>query len=120
MLINLKNGIIIELMKKNTIILEELKELLRANFDDDIKSVILFGSRATGEAHKNSDYDVLIVLNRDYDREYRCKITSVILDMELKYDIFIDMKVISTNELYNTIKGKEPLYVDAIQEGIYA
>jgi hypothetical protein len=40
--------------------------------------------------------------------------------MELKHDIFIDTKVISTNELYHTIKGKEPLYVDAIQEGIHA
>ncbi len=108
------------MMKKNRIILEELKELLCANFGDDIKSVILFGSRATGEAHKNSDYDVLIVLNCDYDGEYRRKMTSVILDMELKHDIFIDTKVISTNELYHTIKGKEPLYVDAIQEGIHA
>ena len=107
-------------MKKNRIILKELKELLVANFGDDIKSVILFGSQATGEAHKNSDYDVLIVLNKDYDREYRRKITSVVLDMELEYDIFIDTKMISTNELYNTIKGKEPLYVDAMQEGIYA
>jgi predicted nucleotidyltransferase len=107
-------------MKKNTSILKRLKELLVANFGDDIKDVILFGSRATGEAHKNSDYDVLIILNRDYDWEYRRKITSVVYDMELEYDIFIDTKVISTNELYHTIKGKEPLYVDAIQEGIYA
>ena len=107
-------------MKKNRTILEELKNLLRANFGNDIRSVILFGSRATGEAHKNSDYDVLIVLNRNYDREYRLKITSVVLEMELKYDIFIDTKLISTHELYHTIKGKGPLYADAIQQGIYA
>jgi len=119
-LINLKKTIIIEPMKKNRIILEELKNLLRANFGNDIRSVILFGSRATGEAHKNSDYDVLIVLNRNYNREYRLKITSVVLEMELKYDIFIDTKLISTHELYHTIKGKGPLYVDAIQQGIHA
>ncbi len=107
-------------MKKNRIILEELKTLLRANFGNDIRSVILFGSRATGEAHKNSDYDVLIILNRNCDREFRRKITSVVLEMELKYDIFIDSKLISTHELYHTIKGKEPLYTDAIQQGIHA
>ena len=107
-------------MKKNRIILEELKNLLRAHFGNDIRSVILFGSRATGEAHKNSDYDVLIVLNRNYDREFRLKITSVVLEVELKYDIFIDTKMISTHQLNHTIKGKEPLYADAIQQGIHA
>ena len=119
-LINLKKTIIIEPMKKKGIILEELKNLLLANFGNDIRSVILFGSRVSGEAHKNSDYDVLIVLNRNYDWEYRRKITSVVLEMELKYDIFIDTKLISTYELYHTIKGKEPLYTDAIQLGIHA
>lgn len=107
-------------MKKNEFILKRLKESLVANFGGDIKNVILFGSRATGEAHKHSDYDVLIILNRDYDREYRLKLTSVVLDMELEFDIFIDTKVISTNELYHTIKGKHPLYEDAIREGIHA
>jgi hypothetical protein len=48
-LINWMNTIIIGLMKKNRIILKELKDLLVANFGDDIKSVILFGSQATGE-----------------------------------------------------------------------
>ena len=118
--ITLVNTIIIGMMKKNEFILKRLKESLVTTFGDDIKSVILFGSRATGEAHKHSDYDVLIILNRDYDRDYRLKLTSVVLDMELEFDIFIDIKVISTNELYHTIKGKEPLFVDAIQEGIYA
>jgi predicted nucleotidyltransferase len=114
------NTTIIGLMKRNEFILKKLKESLVANFGDDIKSVILFGSRATGKAHRHSDYDVLVILNRDYDRDYRLKLTSVLLDMELEFDIFIDIKVISTNELYHTIKGKEPLFVDAIQEGIYA
>lgn len=107
-------------MKNNTAFLKELKDLLIANFDEDISDVILFGSRAAGDAHKNSDYDVLIVLNNDYDWEYQGKITSVVYDMELKYDMFIDWKVISKNELHNTIKGKHPLYADAVREGIYA
>jgi predicted nucleotidyltransferase len=120
MLIIMKNAIIIGMMKKNRIILKELKDLLVANFGNDINSVILFGSQAAGKAHKNSDYDVLIILNRDYDRAYRSRITDVVYDLELEHDIFIDKKVISTNELYNTIKGKHPLYGTAIQEGIHA
>ncbi len=107
-------------MMKKEFFLKELKNLLVTNFGGDISDVILFGSQVTGKAHEDSDYDVLIILNRDYDWKYQSKITSVVYDMELEYDIFIDTKVISVNELQNTIKGKHPLIVDAIQEGIHA
>jgi predicted nucleotidyltransferase len=120
LLINQVNVAIIRMMKHKRTIIKELKSALVAQFGEDIKDVILFGSRATGKAHKDSDYDVLIILNNDYDWEYRCRITEVVYDLELKYDIFIDKKIISENELHRTIKGKHPLYQDAVQEGIYA
>jgi len=107
-------------MKHKRTIIKELKAALVARFGQDIKDVILFGSRATGKAHKNSDYDVLVILNNDYDWRYRDKITTVVYDLELKYDIFIDIKIISTHELFQTIEGKHPLYQDAMQGGIYA
>jgi predicted nucleotidyltransferase len=113
------NAVIIRMMKKE-LFLKELKALLVSNFGEDINDVILFGSQVTGRAHEDSDYDVLIILNRDYNWDYQSKITSVIYGMELEYDIFIDTKIISVNELQNTIKGKQPLIVDAIQEGIHA
>jgi len=89
-------------------------------FGDDIDDVILFGSQANGTAREDSDYDVLIILNRDYNWEYQDKITSVLYEMELEHDIFIDTKIVSLNELRDTINGKHPLYVEAIQEGIHA
>ena len=119
LLIILVNTTIIRLMKDKKEILQEIKELLVAHFGRDIKDVILFGSRATGKAHKNSDYDVLIVLNRNYDWRYKREVVSVLYEIELEYDIFIDIKVISVNELNNSIKGLHPLYHDAIREGIH-
>jgi predicted nucleotidyltransferase len=113
------NRIIIKKMDKK-IFLKELKDLLVARFREDIRDVVLFGSRAIGKEHKDSDFDVLIVLNRDYDWQYEDKMISVLYEMELEYDTFIDSKIISVNELENTIKGKEPLYVEAIQVGIHA
>ena len=120
LLINQVNVVIIKTMKHKRTIIRELKSVLAARFGEDIKDVILFGSRATGKAHKDSDYDVLIILKNEYDWEYRCRITKVVYDLELKYDIFIDKKIISEKELYRTIKGKHPIYQDAMQEGIYA
>ena len=102
------------------ILLEKLKNFLTARFRKDIRDIILFGSRVTGTAHKDSDYDVLIILNRDYDWRFRHNIISAIYELELEHDIFIDVKIISLRELHHTIKGKHPLYADAIREGIHA
>ncbi len=102
------------------ILLEKVKNFLVARFGQDIQDVILFGSRVTGTAHEDSDYDVLIILNRDYDWQYRHNIISAIYELELEHDVFIDAKIISEPELHHTIKGKHPLFVDAIREGIYA
>jgi predicted nucleotidyltransferase len=102
------------------IFLKELKNLLVANFGDDINDVVLFGSQVTGKATEDSDYDVLIVLNKDYDWEYKRRIISVVYDLELRYDIFVDTKIISDHQLHHTIKGEHPLYTYAIREGIHA
>lgn len=107
-------------MKNKRTIIKELKSALVAHCGEDIKEVILFGSRSTGKAHKDSDYDVLIIVNKDYDWRHEDRIISVVYDLELKYDIFIDLKIISLNELHHTIKGIHPLYRDAMHEGIYA
>jgi predicted nucleotidyltransferase len=102
------------------ILLEKLKSSLVGRFGKDIREIILFGSRATGTAGKDSDYDVLVILNNDYDWRYRHKIISAIYVLELEYDVFIDAKIISTHELNYTIKGKHPIYADALREGIHA
>lgn len=101
-------------------LLEKLKDLLTTRFGDDIRDVILFGSRVTGRAGKNSDYDVLIILGREYDWHYRHNIISTVYELELEHDVFIDTKIISNYELHHTIKGKHPLYAEAIREGIHA
>jgi predicted nucleotidyltransferase len=107
-------------MMDKLILLEKLKNFLVARFGEDIREIILFGSRAAGTDREDSDYDVLIILNRDYDWRYRHNIISAIYELELEHDVFIDAKIISTQELHHTIKGKHPLYADAIREGIHA
>lgn len=102
------------------LLLSKLKQLLVARFGTDIRDVILFGSRVTGVERDDSDYDVLIILNRQYDWRYRHKIISTVYEIELEYEVFIDAKLISYHELHHTIKGKHPLFTDAIREGIHA
>lgn len=101
----------------NKKILIELKALLIKKFPGEIKEVILFGSRVNGDAEKFSDYDILIILNHDYDWRYKRKIRDVCWEIDYRYGIFSDVKVISKNEL-KTIRGKQPYIQNALEYGI--
>lgn len=98
-------------------ILNELKALLIKRFPGEIAEVILFGSQVNGDAEEFSDYDILIILNHDYDWQYERKITDACWEIDYKYDIFTDVKVISTNEL-KTIRGKQPYIQNALENGL--
>jgi predicted nucleotidyltransferase len=102
----------------NAIVLKDLKDLLLERFGPTvIDRIILFGSRITGAARDYSDYDILIILKTDYDWRKKDEILDVCFDICLKYDILIDAKVISTDEL-NGIRGKQPFILDALQSGL--
>jgi predicted nucleotidyltransferase len=107
-------------IKEKLSLIRTLKTLLKKHLGNNIKEVILFGSQVNGTSHNYSDYDVLIVLNSDYDWKYRDKITDIVYDMELDYDILIDKHLLSLNEIKYSLKGKEPIYKNAIKNGLYA
>jgi len=46
------------------IVIDKIKQLLKQNMPADGKAY-LYGSRATGEAHEGSDWDILVILNKD-------------------------------------------------------
>jgi len=100
-------------------ILSDLKNHLIHNYGDSVKDVVLFGSQARGDSNKFSDYDVLIILKKDYTGKDENRILDLCYDIDLKYNILLDVHIISNNEL-NTIRGKQPIYINAIKSGIYA
>ena len=100
-------------------ILKELKSCLQKGYKDSVKDIILFGSQAYGDPTENSDYDVLIVLTKDYTARDENQIYDLYYDINLKYNIIIDAHLISEKEL-GTIKGKQPIFTKAIKLGIYA
>ena len=100
-------------------ILRDLKEYLQKNYKDSVKEIILFGSQVYGNSNDNSDYDILIVLDNDYTAHDENKIYELCYDIELKYNIIIDVHLISEREL-NTLRGRQPIFTKAIQTGLYA
>jgi len=80
---------------------------------------VLFGSQASGKAHKDSDYDILIVLKQKADWRIEREISDVCYEIDLKYDIITDTHIIGESELL-TLRGKQPIFVNALTNGLHA
>jgi len=101
-------------------IITELKKALVAHFGDDVRDVILFGSQASGTSSDDSDYDVLILVANDYDWKYQNLVFDKAFDVGLKCGVLFDLNLLSVNELENSLRGKEPIFLNAMQKGIHA
>ena len=101
------------------VILRDLRDNLRRQYHGSVKNVILFGSQAKGASHENSDFDILILLDKDYSGKDENIILDICYDIDLKYNIIIDVHLLSLKEL-ETIRGKQPIFLNAINSGIYA
>lgn len=106
-------------MIDNNQILADLKRHLLNNYGKSIKNVILFGSHARGDSKEYSDYDILIVLDKDYSAKDENRILDLCYDIDLKYNILIDVHLISEVEL-NSVRGRQSVFVNALKSGIYA
>ena len=101
------------------IILRDLRDNLRKQYQHSVKNVILFGSHAKGTANENSDFDILILLDEDYSGKDENNILDICYEIDLKYNIIIDAHLLSLKEL-ESIRGKQPIFLNAINSGIYA
>lgn len=104
-------------MDKKLTILRDIKDNLSHHFGNELINVILFGSQAKNKEHPYSDYDILIILKTKYNWKVKDKVMDLCYDIDLKYDIIIDPHIIAEDEL-NTLRGKQPIYSNAMQYGI--
>lgn len=103
----------------NKEILTDLKDHLLKNYGNSIEDVILFGSRIRSDFNQYSDYDIIIVLKNDFSGEDENEIFDLCYDINLKYEIILDVHIISKNELTN-FRGQQYFFKNAIQTGIHA
>jgi len=100
-------------------ILKDLKEYLQINFGTEVKDVILFGSQSKNLEVPDSDYDILIILDKEYNWKDENKILDLCFDINMKYNILIDAHIISKKEL-DSVRGKQPIFINALNHGVYA
>ncbi|NLG84679.1 MAG: nucleotidyltransferase domain-containing protein [Firmicutes bacterium] len=101
-------------MEKN--IIEDFKQEIRKVYGKRLKKIILYGSYARGEATKDSDIDLLIVLEGNVISGQEIdKMIDVITDINLKYGVLISVYPVSEDDYQ---KVNSPLLINVRREGV--
>jgi len=96
-------------------ILLDLNNELFSKFDN-FEGIYLYGSRAKGNFRHDSDFDIIVLFKDDYSLKIESKLAEIIINIELKYDIFIDYHPMTLKELernpvfYNEVVNKGSYY----------
>jgi uncharacterized protein len=97
------------------IIIDELKTELKSKYPD-FRGIYLFGSRARGDYHDDSDYDLAFVFEREITRDFKDQIRILTSRIMIKHNIIVDTIVYNVKDLLTPIT---PLRESVIEEGIY-
>lgn len=102
-------------MKSKKDILKEIKRLIREK--DSEAKIYLYGSRVRGTSNKDSDWDLLILLNKDkITPELEEEIIYPLYDLEFETGEVISPMVYSERE-WNTKYKITPFYHNVMREG---
>jgi predicted nucleotidyltransferase len=97
-----------------TKLVSELTDLLKQKFNQDLLSIVFFGSIIKGNFTSTSDIDVLVIcetLIKDW--RARDKMTLELTeDIELKYTMPIHMNLVSKDEISHAIDSVSPLMLE--------
>ncbi len=81
-----------KLSKKETEVVARFSKILRNDFSDEIIDVLIFGSKAMGDATKESDIDILVItLSDDWEKVDKIRDIGYELDEEIDYRLSIQV-----------------------------
>ena len=96
-------------------ILTYIKSTVKGKYPD--AQIILYGSRARGVAREDSDWDLLILLNKEkITPEIEESVTYPLYDLEIEFGEVISPMVYSVSE-WNSKYKITPFYYNVMNEG---
>ena len=95
----------------------ELKQQLLDRYGDRLARFIVFGSYARGDYTPESDIDIFITLRDTVDSKTECAVWDMAFEIELGFDVILDVKVYSEDDLQNTLLRVTPFVINVMKEG---
>jgi len=89
-----KARLALKLSPKENKAVREFVRAVRLAYGDQIQRAALFGSKVRGDGTRHSDVDILLIVVDDR-WNFRKDIWSIASGIELKYDMLLDVRVIS-------------------------
>lgn len=80
--------------------------------------ILLFGSRARGEAAPDSDWDLLIVLEGPVDHGREARIRRRLYDLELEADAIISTIILGATEWDSPLSRATPFHVSVARDAL--
>ena len=97
-------------------LVDRVKAHLYEMYGDGIKRVIIYGSHARGEATKDSDVDVLVLVDQSLDpREVEDSLSDLLYDMLLDEGELVSVIVLPEDHFEN---GNLPFMLNVRREGV--
>lgn len=98
-------------------VIEEFKQRVKDKFTDEIVKIIVFGSKARGNAEENSDIDILVITSSD-DWQKGDEIREIGYELDEYIDYRLSIQVISKSHI-NYLKSNDFQFIKNIEsEGI--
>jgi len=104
------------LTEKEKQALKELVEELKKLYGDNLSRVILYGSKARGDATEDSDIDILVILKNIQNFSFEKKrVREISWKISYKYDLLLSI-IIRNEQEY--LRKDTPLLMNIEKEGI--
>ena len=98
-------------------VLVELVEGILSILESQVIRIVLYGSVARGTNTAESDVDIALLLNGNLSRETEDKLSDLIVDLNLKYDIVLSVIDIDY-EMFKKWEKVTPFYKNVNEEGV--
>ena len=96
-------------------VVRDFVDLVRRGIGADLRSIVIFGSRARGEAWAGSDYDIAVILEQRL-AQYEEKVLDAVVDMLDRYEALVSAQVFYAKEW--EIEKLSPLGLNIAREGV--
>jgi predicted nucleotidyltransferase len=90
---------------------------IREHFPDHIRAVMLFGSKARGDADAESDIDLLVLVDVETN-QFRSELWHIASDVSLEYNVVLSPRVFGQTRWDETRRIRLPLYRAIVADGI--